>query len=236
LLGPLARTSLGPVTKSTFSLAVHELDDGPKELSGPLPLEWMRQILKDTDVQPHEQADGQLELTLTKTGLQILVQGRLNATIVTPCARTLDPAIYTINPDIFLLLEPANQATAEAAASGGRRRRPRDQAEKSSAKGKGGWDADPELSDTEAASDTYSGDKIELDSFLREFILLEVPMVPLREDLRGAPFEANPPLPTGRDTADASSEAGSAGTSEEKPLDPRLSPLAEIKARLENKE
>ena len=55
-------------------------------------------------------------------------------------------------------------------------------------------------------------------------------MVPLREDLRNAPFEANPPLPG----ASASSEQGSEGT--EKPLDPRLSPLAALKAKLEKKE
>lgn len=223
------------MTESTFSIGLHELDNGPKELNVPLPIAWMREVLQDTDVEPHGDADGELDVVITKTGLDVLVQGRLRAQITTPCARTLDPAIYDIQPELFLMLEPANQATAEAAAAGGRRRRPREKSDKNSGKSKTGWETDPELTDSEAAADTYSGEKIELDSFLREFILLEVPMVPLREDLRGTHMEANPPLPTGRDSAAASSEAGSPGTSE-KPLDPRLSPLAELKARLENKE
>lgn len=203
---------------------IHELDDGPKELSGPLTREWLSHILRDTDVQPEGPDPGDLNLWLTKTGPDVLVQGSLRAVVSLPCARTLDPAIYRLRAEVFLMLTPA-----AGAANSARRRRPEREkppGAKKAAK-KAGWETDPELSDEEAALDTYSGELIVLDEFLREFILLEVPMVPLREDLRGVPFEANPPLP----------DAGpSEENSAEKPIDPRLSPLRDLKARLENKE
>lgn len=226
------------MTKSAFSVNVHDLDDGPKELNGPLTKEWVAEILKDTEVTPHEEQDGVLELVLTKTGQEVLVQGHLALKVSVPCSRTLDPAIYELRPDVFLMLAPSGN---DPTSIQGRRparaaRKNREKENKKSGKKGSGWEADPELSEAEAATDTYSGDQVVLDHFIREFILLEVPMVPLREDLRGASFEANPPLPSDRDPADASSEEMASAKSAEKPLDPRLSPLAELKARLENKE
>ena len=227
------------MTKSAFSIGLRELDDGPKELSGALPRSWLADVLKDTDVQPDGDEDGELEVILTKTGSDVLVQGHLSVKVSLPCSRTLDPAIYELRPDIFLMLGPAGGQDPVAT----RARRPARAARKNlenenkkTSKKKTGWEADPILSEAEAATDTYSGDQVVLDPFIREFILLEVPMVPLREDLRDVPFEANPPLPSDRDPADASSEEMTSAKSAEKPLDPRLSPLAELKARLENKE
>jgi hypothetical protein len=60
-----------------------------------------------------------------------------------------------------------------------------------------------------------------LDGFAREFLLLELPMFPRRSDLPTDTLAANPPLP-------ADSQPGG-----QVPLDPRLSPLAELKSRLE---
>ena len=59
------------------------------------------------------------------------------------------------------------------------------------------------------------------DDFIREFLILELPMFPRRSDLPTDDAPANPPLP-------ADSQPGG-----DKPLDPRLSPLAELKSRLE---
>jgi uncharacterized metal-binding protein YceD (DUF177 family) len=179
---------------------------------------------------------------LTKNGVEVLVQGHLDLTVSVPCARTLDPAIYRLRPEVFLMLSPAGGGDPGGRASrhhrdrsdrrGGKtEKKTEKKSEKNPAK-KSGWDKDPELSDEYAASDTYSGDQIVLDDFLREFILLEIPMLPLREDLRGVPFEANPPLPA----AGASVQDASVADSGEAPLDPRLSPLRDLKARLEKKE
>lgn len=205
-----------------FVVRLRELEDGPKELEGPLPREFLAHLLGDTDVQPEK--DGTLRLILTKNGTDVLIQGRLDVEVLLPCARTLDPARYRLKPDVFLLLSPA---PGETPRSNARPERERGKDRKSPANKKAGWEFDPELSASQAATDTYSGEQIVLDSFLREFILLEVPMVPLREDLRDVSQAANPPLP------DA---GGSLAKQQEKPLDPRLSPLRDLKARLEKKE
>ncbi len=239
------------MTKPAFYAAVHELDDGPKELTGAIPDDWMRHVLSDTDVTPAGTNDGSLQLLLTKNGSDVLVQGHLSVHVSVPCARTLDPALYRVRPEVFLLLVPSTnqarggfdegagskKASRSRSQSRAGRNTPREAKTKAGKSGGGsapGWDADPVLSDQDAAQDTYSGDQIVLDHFLREFILLELPMIPLREDLRGTPFEANPPLPDSDGTR-SSANATPSGSAD-KPLDPRFSALAELKAQLEKKE
>jgi uncharacterized metal-binding protein YceD (DUF177 family) len=134
-----------------------------------------------------------------------------------PCSRTLDPARYPIVGEVFLLLSPKHSHGSKQL----QLHKKKGRQGKSEGRGKGRHgveENDRLLSEEDAATDHYEGEEVVLDDFLREFILLEVPMVPLREDLRSAPFEANPSPP------------------EQRPLDPRLSPLAELKARLEKKE
>ncbi len=227
------------VKTGTFKISLGELDDGPKEMSGPLKSEWVRKLLSDTEVEPAGENDGKLDVLLTKNGSEVLVQGHLDLTVSVPCARTLDPAVYRLRPEIFLMLAPAGGAETRAHTSGSGKTRPT-KGSKKGARGakKGAWDADPELSDEDAARDTYAGDQIVLDDFLREFILLEIPMLPLREDLRDVPFEANPPLPVAGASAQEAARAasGPGAQTDEKPLDPRLSPLRDLKARLEKKE
>jgi uncharacterized metal-binding protein YceD (DUF177 family) len=230
------------VTKPTFYASLHELEDGPKELSGAIPDDWLRSILTDTDVEPTGTNDGRLDLVLTKNGLDVLVQGRLSVNVTVPCARTLDPAVYQVRPEVFLLLVPSAKRLASLAEERPRHKRSKVRGDttkttapaKTGGKSAAGWENDPVLSDQDAAQDTYSGDQIVLDHFLREFILLEVPMIPLREDLRGTPFEANPPLP-GTDGNRSTAPATPSGSAD-KPLDPRFSALAELKAQLEKKE
>ena len=77
-----------------------------------------------------------------------------------------------------------------------------------------------ELSDGEAGRDTFSGDLVVLDDFVREFILLELPAYPRRSDL---------PSPGDAASAPAPEPAGIAA------IDPRLRPLADIAQRLASK-
>ncbi|MCH2110635.1 MAG: DUF177 domain-containing protein [Polyangiaceae bacterium] len=223
------------MSKPEFSVHLQALEDGPVEINTKLSDNFLNQQLADTDVTAAGEDNGRVDLTLTKTGPNVLVQGSLSAQIKTPCARTLEPADYSIRTSVFLMLSPAQQSPLEEKASrqGPRRQKGRSKAEK-------GWENDPLLTDQEAAQDTYSGDTVVLDSFLREFILLEIPMVPLREDLRGVSGDATASLPgeaTSSEEASSGSESqGTTDSLQEKPLDPRLSPLAELKARLEKKE
>ena len=92
--------------------------------------------------------------------------------------------------EIFLLLEPLSQAPIRPSTPRGRGQRPGRSAPKGERSGRSaerdllGWSSDPTLADDESARDTYAGDQVVLDPFLREFILLELPMFPLRSDLR----------------------------------------------------
>ncbi|MBM4362314.1 MAG: hypothetical protein FJ104_06510 [Deltaproteobacteria bacterium] len=66
-----------------------------------------------------------------------------------------------------------------------------------------------------------------LDPFVREFLLLELPLFPLREDLRSdetPAIEAPPEAPGSPERAPG-----------EAPLDPRLAPLLSLRARLGRK-
>jgi len=223
------------MTSARYVLRIPDLDSGPKILRSPIPPEWIDEILGDTEVR-HSGVPGEISISITKTGDDVLVRGTVSVTVQVPCSRTLEPAVYALKPEVFLLLthrrgpDRGRSASAKRAAekAKGEAAKGKPGSEKAGAaggKGKGGkgsvgWDTDPELSDEDAATDTYSGDEIVLDPFLREFILLEVPMVPLREDLRDSNFEARPPLPE----------------NPERMGDPRLSPLGLLKELLQKKE
>jgi uncharacterized metal-binding protein YceD (DUF177 family) len=72
------------------------------------------------------------------------------------------------------------------------------------------------LSAEEAARDEYSGDSVALDVFVREHLLLELPLFPVRSDL---PFEPNAATNTPPDDSGAAP-------------DPRLAPLAALAIQL----
>jgi uncharacterized metal-binding protein YceD (DUF177 family) len=142
-----------------------------------------------------------------------------------PCARTLEPVPLELSAEIFLLLSPAPSAPSEPARQrlgrakslkAANRPRPTKRPRK-------GWEEDPELADEAVAQDTYEGERVELDAYVREFILLELPMVPMQKELRDEPEPA-----IGR-------PSGSSGAGDD--VDPRLAPLAALASRLrQNKE
>jgi uncharacterized protein len=128
---------------------------------------------------------------------------------------------------VFLLLEPRAAAatrprrprarrgnTAPNPPGGDRKRQPREEHEEG------------ELSQEEAARDTHDGETVVLDGYAREFLVLELPMFPLRSDLRS---EASPTIsgaPGGDEPTSGSTES----------IDPRLAPLADIARRLRDKD
>lgn len=224
------------MTNPRFVYPVRDLESGPKLVRSRFTSEWLEQILEGTDVRPFGEDPGEISLSLSLNGRDVLVRGKLDVTIQTPCARTLDPAVYRLKPEVFLLLTKHAGDDSGRRREGARERRGVAARKATTTKAKGGWDEDPELSPEDAAYDSYTGDSVVLDDFLREFILLEVPMVPLREDLRDEAFAANPSPPGGSTASDGLADVGSPDGSAEKPLDPRLSPLAELKARLEKKD
>ncbi len=195
-----------------FVVPVADLELGPKELEWELPTEWLAGALEASEAAPRG-ARGRLRATLTKNGKEVVVLGHVQAALTMPCARTLAPTDVDVDAELYLLLAPA--VAAEERARKGRARK----SKKALPAGRERGDAHESLSGEDAAGDTYDGERVVLDPFVREFILLELPMFPLHsEDSRAI-----------RPTVAASETT-------EKPIDPRLAPLAALKSRLENKE
>jgi uncharacterized metal-binding protein YceD (DUF177 family) len=223
------------MSRPELVVPVADLERGPKHVEFSLSEAWLRRALEDTDASIT--APGKLEVTVSKNGSEVLVRGTLAVDLTMPCVVTLDPVPVPVRTDILLMLSPQTPADGPAASGSARRRGPRPPKGaaapeapdpkagrgKSLGKGDGRWDDAPILSDEQAGRDTYDGHEIVLDQFTREFLVLELPMFPRRSDLPTEASAANPPLP-------ADSRPGG-----EKPLDPRLSPLAELKSRLEQK-
>jgi uncharacterized metal-binding protein YceD (DUF177 family) len=229
------------MSRPELVVPVADLDRGPKHVEFVLSEAWLRRALEGTDATVV--APGKVDVTFSKNGLAVLVRGNLTADLTLPCVVTLDPVPVPVRTEILLMLSPKTGATTiheahvarrkarpaktEAAGSAEKPARERPGRGKSGGKGagkaEGHWEETPVLDEEIAGQDTFEGHEVALDSFIREFLILELPMFPRRSDLPTGDAAANPPLPAG-------SQAGG-----EKPLDPRLSPLAELKSRLEQK-
>jgi uncharacterized protein len=220
------------VSNPAFVVPLTDLERGAKHASWTISVDWLRQALADTEATP--QGNGTLELELARTGRDVMVRGRAQLRVTMPCSRTLDPVDLKLEPEIFLLLTQAQPpAAAGAARRGGRRRPGRD--EKPARRRAAGDREEPvpeeALRPEDAARDLFVGEQITLDPFIREFILLELPMFPTRSDL---PSDAPAAI------APASLETAPAGPGQQgdppRRIDPRLAPLAEIASRLKSKE
>lgn len=198
------------VTPPSFVVQLADLERGPKRVSFPLTRAFLGWAFDETEAEP--QGEGTLALELTKTGHEVMVRGRAEAHVHVPCVVTLDPLPFDLKPEIFLLLYPEPKA-APAGEKG---------KHKGKKAGKRGEEPEAELSPEDAARDTYKGDEVVLDAFVREFLLLELPAYPRRSDL---------PSPEER----ISSRPLDQPEASEKPLDPRLSPLLALAGRLKTK-
>lgn len=191
---------------------------------------WLRETFEGTEATPRQAGSATVELS--KSGRDIMVRGRAEAAVTMPCVVTLDPLEIELKPEIFLMLAPAPTeptgkggkserrrsvagATGKQAPSDARAPAPRKQKAQHE-------DEEGELLDpVSAARDTFEGSQIELDSFFREFLLLELPMFPRRSDLPSSPEPAIGPRLV---TADPDEQ--------EPVVDPRLQPLAALRSRL----
>ena len=228
------------MSRPELVIPVADLERGAKHVEFVLSEAWLRRALEDTDATVS--APGKLDVTLSKNGPSVLVRGQLTVDLTMACVVTLDPVPVPVRTDILLMLSPQSGATTEHEGHVARRRPRPPKADaagapekgrpgperagraKGPAKAGGGdghWEETPLLDDETAGQDTYDGHEIALDGFVREFLILELPMFPRRSDLPTDSAGAKPPLPAG-------SQPGG-----DKPLDPRLSPLAELKSRLE---
>lgn len=203
------------MTSRNFVVPIRDLDEGPKNVEFELHDGFLQSALEGTDARWPK--PGSLTLEIAKVGAQIMVRGRAALDVTLPCARTLAPVLVALRPEIFLML--SKSSTPQAPTKGRARKARREPKVPSPGKKKGyqPWVDDPELADSDASSDTFEGEELVLDPFVREFLVLDLPMVPLASDL---PTGANAAIP--RPPADSG----------ERPVDPRLAPLAAIAARM----
>lgn len=192
-----------------FVVPVADIEKSQQSLSWEISAEWLMRQLAGTEATPRGPA-GQLSVQLAKNGREILVQGNAKVALTMPCARTLDPVDVDVSADIYLLLEPRGTSAATGAKQRRRRGRP----------GRAAEDAEGGLSSKDAARDTFDSENVVLDDFVREHILLELPMFPLRSDLRSS------------DSAGIAPPSQAATSSEGRRVDPRLQPLAEMAERM----
>ncbi|HET9954809.1 MAG TPA: YceD family protein [Polyangiaceae bacterium] len=201
-----------------FTVSVRELERAEQRRRFELPLEWLDWAFAETEAKSDGQP-GTLEVHLKKNGREVLVKGTARAHVTMPCARTLDPVPVELTAEILLLLSPRAPAPVRAGGRKARRERPSEPAETA------GSPQEESLSSELAARDEYDGDHIELDGFVREYLLLELPLFPLRSDLPFDPTPATDPRPNDRRPAAPGDT-----------VDPRLLPLAALASQFKKAE
>jgi uncharacterized protein len=154
-----------------FAIPVRDLDAGGKSFGFPVRVAWLRSALESTQVQAGGK-DGTLELRLSKSGTDVVVRGAIQADLVVPCSRCLEPAAVHIREDVSVLVVPAS-AMREPSAHG---------------------DGDEDdIAPDEADVIAYDGETVVLDALIRDELLLAIPMIPLcSEGCPGMSAHSNP--------------------------------------------
>ncbi len=196
-----------------ISISAHDIDSAGLTVEQDLPRPWLDEELSDVGATAVEV--GHVKARLSRTGKEIVVRGKVDASLTMPCARCLDPAPYEVEGELGLLLSPAPGAAAKAHPAKAHAAK----AHAAKANGKAVVHAEPEeveLSAEDIERDTFDGETVVLDPFIREAILLELPNFPLCSEacpgIRPAPAVA--------------------ATPEAERVDPRLAPLGALRARL----
>jgi uncharacterized metal-binding protein YceD (DUF177 family) len=203
------------VASSRFVVLLADLESGPREVTFALTESWLRDVLEPAGASAR--GAGSVTLELTKQGHEVMIRGQASYGATLPCVVTLDPVNYDLKPEIFLMLKQGKPKPT------GAMRGPKGESKQVARAPKrkrrsGEENSELEHSAEETAPDTFEGDEIVLDDFIREFILLELPLYPRRPDLP-SPEESIVSRPL-------------AGPTGEPSIDPRLEPLAKIAERL----
>jgi uncharacterized protein len=137
---------------SAFVLQIQDLDESGKDWSFAIGKEWLASALRDTDLAAGP-ANGRLDVHAQRNGADVLVQGHVTAGLTATCARCLNEVSIPVDIALTALFSPEHTRVGEA------------------------QEIDVRLD--EVSRDYYSGAMIELDSMVREYLLLEAPMKPL---------------------------------------------------------
>lgn len=165
------------MSAAEFSVPARDLDAAGKPFHFPIRAAWIRGAVEGTDVGAGD-ADGALDVRLSKSGNDVVLRGTLEAELVVPCARCLDPAHVAVKESLSALFVPASTLRAEASSGG-----------------KGGDRGDDDEAEGTADSPdvvAYDGETVVLDALVRDEMLLALPIVPLcSESCAGIRLEAS---------------------------------------------
>lgn len=137
---------------STFVLQIQDLDEAGKDWNFAIGTDWLASALAETELEAGAEG-GRLTVHAQLTGVDVLVQGRIEAQIAATCARCLDQVPIAADLALTALFSPEHL-------------RP-----------KGSEEIDVQLD--EVNRDYYSGAQVVLDPMVREYLLLDAPMKPL---------------------------------------------------------
>jgi uncharacterized protein len=141
------------MTEHEFSIPVSELDAGGKEYRFTVRPAWVRRQLENHEASAAER-EGSIVVRASKSGHDVVVNGKLDAEVKVPCARCLEPFALPIKTDVAVLFAPA-------------------------AKLKSPDKSEYEFSAEEADTLPFDGETVVLDDLVRDELLLEIPMIPL---------------------------------------------------------
>lgn len=165
-------------------IAANDIDVSGHSVDERLPPEWIERQLSDAGAT--QAAEGRARVRLSRTGRRdIVARGQVQASFSVACARCTEPAHLDVDAELTLLLKPSRATNPspprQARSAGGEA----DKAKKSQGKTKphrkktDSESDEYEFTSEEADVEFYDGDEVVLDPFIREAILLEIPIFPL---------------------------------------------------------
>jgi len=183
-----------------LTIPINELDTLGKDYVFALDEAWLREAFADSGVRGDaSQGAGLVQVHAQLNGREILVHGRARARLVTECGRCLRELPIDVSCELAALYTP--QVPGRAA-----------RAEEEE------LDIDADEPDREF----YTGDKVQIDDLVRDYLLLELPMQPRCEVEEGCVSPALSGKAARAEAARASEDFGEAT------VDPRLMPLKKL--------
>lgn len=142
-----------------FVIDLHNVSAQKGSWVFPIPRAWSEQAFAGCEIEATEQP-GELVVEVTKTGEGYLVQGRVRLAVAATCVRCLQPVPLQIDAPVSALYVPGPAVERPAAG-----RKDDDESD------------EPEPDDGPDV-EYFQNNRLVLDSYIRDTVLLEVPMNP----------------------------------------------------------
>jgi uncharacterized metal-binding protein YceD (DUF177 family) len=139
--------------ESLFVINVHDVPEHAGTWSFVVPRTWVAVAFKDAELEPVDE-EGSLEVSVSPSGKEFLVEGGVRVVLAGTCVRCLRPVPVVLDTSFSVLYVPG--PVVEKA------------------------NDDDEEKETDDGPDVehFHGDRIVLDTYVRDTVLLEVPMNP----------------------------------------------------------